>query len=100
MAKQDKQPLPSPLNRVLDSGMIGGNGKTEIQKSVHTDTHKTVKEEKQKDSNQDNSRMKKQTILISEQLAKRVKIHATQHDTSISEITTLALEQYLAKHKD
>jgi len=122
VAKQDRQSLPSPLDRVMSTGVIGGNGRTENHKSGNQESHISINHEKQEDSNQgksvsvspekhingnserqedsnqDGGEMKKQTILISKQLAKRIKVYATQHDTSISDIATTALEQYLAKH--
>lgn len=98
MAKQDRQSLPSPLDRVMSTGVIGGNGRTENHKSGSQENHISINPERQEDSNQNEAEMKKQTILISKQLAKRIKLYATQHDTSISDIATTALEQYLVKH--
>lgn len=43
--------------------------------------------------------MKKQTILISKKFAQQVKVYASQHDTSISDVASKALEQYLAKEE-
>jgi len=100
MAKQ-KQPIPSPLNRVLETGTIGGNSKTENRTYGSTEIMKSGEMEERNTGNMESSpKMKKQTIFISEKLAKRVKVHASLHDTSISDIATKALEQYLAREEE
>lgn len=103
MPKPSKGPIPSPLNRVLETGSIGGRSSIspKTQQSIIPEVQQSVNMEiMNNNTTEHNGEMKKQTILISKSLAQRVKLFATRHDTSISDIATQALEAYLNQHTE
>jgi len=70
---------------------------TEIQKPVSTEVQKSVTTTVQKPVNADSAeRTHKQTILISEDLAFRLKVHAARRKETIANIATRAFEKLLA----
>ena len=106
MAKQQKQPMPSPLNQVLNTGTIGGGHHTEkqdteIRKGENAEMQQTVNTQTQKAENTEHDEeMKKQTIVISKRLATKLKVFAASHNETITTIATKALEEYFARHED
>lgn len=71
---------------------------TGVQKSTTTTIQKSASAEMQKAVNAEaNERTHKQTILISEDLAFRLKVHAAKRKETIASITTRALEKLLAE---
>jgi hypothetical protein len=68
---------------------------TEVQKSVSIDMQKSVKTAMQKPASTEATH--KQTILISEDLAFRLKVHAARRKETIANIATRAFERLLAE---
>ena len=66
---------------------------TEVQKSASTAIQKAVSAEATEKTH-------KQTILISESLAFRLKVHAAKRKETIANITTRALEKLLAEEEN
>lgn len=74
--------------------------KPEKQISVDTDKHLTVNTVIQKPAHVDTAeRTHKQTILISEDLAFRLKVHAARRKETIASIATRAFERLLAEEE-
>ncbi|SRR5260370_22623375 len=74
---------------------------TDIQKPATTTIQKAASAEMQKAVNaESNERTHKQTILISEDLAFRLKVHAAKRKETIASITTRALEKLLAEEEN
>jgi hypothetical protein len=68
------------------------------QETVNTETQKSVSTVIQKAVNTEASeRTHKQTIVISESLALRLKVHAAKHKETIASIATRAFEKLLAE---
>jgi hypothetical protein len=73
---------------------------TEVQKAANTEEHKSVNAAMQRPVNTEPSeRMHKQTIVISESLALRLKIHAAKKKDTIANIATRAFEKLLAEEE-
>lgn len=74
---------------------------TELQKSVDTVVQKSATTTMQKTvDTETNEKTHKQTILISENLAFRLKVHAARKKETIASITTRALEKLLAEEEN
>lgn len=72
----------------------------EVQKPVNTTIQKAVNTEMQKSaSTEATERTHKQTILISEDLALRLKVHAARRKETIASIATRAFEKLLTEEE-
>jgi hypothetical protein len=73
---------------------------TETQLLINTETQKSVNPPMQKARNtESNERTHKQTIVISEDLALRLKVHAAKRKETIASIATRAFEKILAEEE-
>lgn len=101
VAQEDEQVISSPVEQETIN--------TEKQISVDTDKHVAVRTETQKAvsattqksvTTEQSERTHKQTIVISEDLALRLKIHAAKRKETIASIATRAFEKLLAEEED
>jgi len=100
VSQEDEQVLSTPVEQETVN--------TEKQITVDTDKHLAVSTEIQKPvstamqksvSTESTERTHKQTILISEDLAFRLKVHAARRKETIASIATRAFEKLLAEEE-
>ena len=100
VSQEDEQVLSTPVEQETVN--------TEKQITVDTDKHLAVSTEIQKPvstamqksvSTEATERTHKQTILISEDLAFRLKVHAARRKETIASIATRAFEKLLAEEE-
>jgi len=100
VSQEDEQMLSTPVEQETVN--------TEKQITVDTDKHLAVSTEIQKPvstamqksvSTEATERTHKQTILISEDLAFRLKVHAARRKETIASIATRAFEKLLAEEE-
>ncbi len=87
-----QKPVSTEVQKSVDTGVQKPTATT-IQKAVSTEMQKPVNAEA-------NERTHKQTILISESLAFRLKVHAAKRKETIANITTRALEKLLVEEEN
>ena len=92
--------IQKPVNTEIQKAMMGTLD-TEVPKSVSPETQKSVNTSTQKNRNTELSeRTHKQTIVISEDLALRLKVHAAKRKETIASIATRAFEKLLAEEEN
>ena len=91
--------IQRPVNAEIQQAMMGPRD-TEVPKSVSAETQQSVNTSLQKNRNAELSeRTHKQTIVISEDLALRLKVHAAKRKETIAHIATRAFEKLLAEEE-